>query len=496
MRAKATATAAALSAACFALVALAPAARASSTPLEIYQAGGAGQGVVLTGAVRPSVLDPLIEGGLLVARSTLSSQGGGSGYSLASQVFPGTLIVGFAGCLDYPGIQWVQATYPATGACQSSAENRLYRTQPSNQGASRGHPEFDALANVLFDRTTLDVGHISADAGNDLAKASILTNEFALRQEPSSTPLIEFAQLDVASGGTRTGGRVGHQVRVALQGIRLLDGLIKIESLVSTTKTDSDGATATASARLTLGEATVVAGGAPHSAAIDSDGIRVTDPALSKEQNANLTEELHEDLVRAGLHISTGRVTESAIAQQAEASVGGLLISVAGRLPSVAVPEQAAPAFGAVIDNIKTQCVWQLTPPQAPKVPLCFGPGVLPSGGSTIALTMSLGAADSYSVGSRIPIAGGRTSVLGSHFTADDDTTWASPDSGFAPATDFGPGALPQQPSGPVTLPALFGLAARMPSSALALAGVAFLFFALVSALGPSLRHAGTGRSE
>ncbi|MFA5890483.1 MAG: hypothetical protein WDA27_05980 [Actinomycetota bacterium] len=495
MRAKATATATALSAACFALVALAPAARASAVPLEIYQAGGSGQGLVLTGAVRPSVLDPLVEGGALVARSTLSSQGGGSGYALASQVFPGTLVVGFAGCLDYPAIQWVQATYPATGACPSSAENRLGRTSPSTQGAAQGHPEFDALANQLFDRTSLDVGHISADTGNGRAEASVLTNEFALRQEASGTPLVEFAQLDAHSGGARAGARVGHRVRVALQGIKLLGGLVRIESLVSTSETVSDGVTATAKARLALGDVTIEADGAQHAATIDSDGVRVTDPALSKEQNANLTEDLREDLARAGLRISTGRLNESAAGQQAEASVGGLQISVAGRLPSIAVPEEAAPVFGALIDNVKTQCVWELEPPQAPQVPLCFGSGAVPLGGSTIALTISIGTADSYSVGSRIPLAGGTTSVLGSHFWAKDSPP-AAPGVDFASSLNSYQDTPPAQPTGPVTLPPLFGLAARMPSSALAFAGIAFLILALASALGPSLRHAGPGRSE
>src|ERR1041384_8175068 len=116
--------AAALGAACLLLAPTAFAAHADTPALPIYSATGVAQGLVTTFALRPSILDPLLQAGSNYASAAISSQGDGQAHSLAAQVYPGGIFVGFLGCPS-PLPAWVQASYPTTGACPKDAHSTL-----------------------------------------------------------------------------------------------------------------------------------------------------------------------------------------------------------------------------------------------------------------------------------------------------------------------------------------------------------------------------------
>jgi hypothetical protein len=192
--------------------------------------------------------------------------------------------------------------------------------------------------------------------------------------------------------------------------------------------------------------------------------------------------------------ITAGTPTEIVAGPSAEASVGGLVISLRVPVPAVRIPSQLAPVLSQVLRQIPTKCVYEVAPPQAPHVPLCFGPGVVPGGGNRVALTLAIARASAFATGAtfEIPISGPgsvpqrnaiTTGVLGEQFGQQD----IAADVGESvPAAD--------RPTPAVGAPAPVvpvGLVARLPSSLLAVLGALLLLLAVGLALGPSLRHAG-----
>jgi hypothetical protein len=486
---------AALGAACFALVALAPLARADAPPLTIYQAGGVGQGVIVTFAVKPSLFDPLLQGGTMYTSTSMTSQGGGVGNSLASPVFPGTFLIGGAksqiGCGGLPGSPWVEGNYPAIGNCPNTQETRAYRSAATHFGADRGHPEADAVPNALLDRSSVEVGHSKATATSTLNRSLIQVTGYELRQDPAGAVLMHVDQMQIENAIDRTDRLVTHRARVSAQGISLLGSAITIDSLVSQARTSADGVTPDAKASLTFGDVRVAYDGKSYRATIDNDGVRITDPALEPGQRASLSEEIRDSTARAGLTISAGTPTKIVEGQQAEASEDGLTIAIGGTIPSVPVPSQVAPAFAKVLQNIPTKCLYELGVNQ----PLCMGAGVLPGFGSQFPLRLQIGSTNSLSIGGfysagtptlgcpTCPVANPTpgTDVLGEQIPGGTGGT-----GGPAPAPAPG-GGVPQPAA------ALTGLVSILPSAALAVAGALLLLLAAALALGPSLRHARAG---
>src|SRR2546430_15911238 len=152
MREKGCGAAAALGAVCL-IRAPMTVARAADTPLPIYQATGISQGVLTTMSLKPSIFDPLMEMGTGYTRTNITSEGSGLSHALAAQAYPGSLIVGFAGCggSGIPGIGStltkgrVQPNYPAGRGRPTNAHPTLARlpSGPLTQIASvtgRGPP--------------------------------------------------------------------------------------------------------------------------------------------------------------------------------------------------------------------------------------------------------------------------------------------------------------------------------------------------------------------
>jgi hypothetical protein len=166
---------AALGAACLLLAPFATTARAADTTLPIYQASGVAQGVITTFALVPSIFDPLLEAGTNFTRTQISSQGGGQSGSLAAQVYPGSLVVGFLGCPSpLPGI--AQAQYPPGETCKTEARSTFFSLPPS------GNDQLSALSQVA----SVSVSELAAKAKQGTASADITTQKFAVG---GSTPL-------------------------------------------------------------------------------------------------------------------------------------------------------------------------------------------------------------------------------------------------------------------------------------------------------------------
>jgi hypothetical protein len=455
---------AALGAACLLLAPLATSARAADTPLPIYEASGIGQGIVTSLTLVPSVLTPLIETGTNYTKTSISSQGGGTSNSLAAQAYPGGLIVGAIGCgSPLPG--WVQAQYPAVGKCKNDADATLFSVPPA------GNKQMAALAQV----TSLSTSHLAAGAHNANATSAITTQSFTVGGD---TPVMTVGSLATTSNGISSDKTVENVVTTTAKDINLLGGLIRIQSLVSTSTAASDGTTGTAKGTLTMTGVTVVSGGTMYEASIDNDGLHVNQPGLTREQNLGLTESITEAFTKAGLSITTATPTKIVDGASGESSVGGLIISFNVTVPSVAVPPELAPVLAEIYGQIPTQCL---------PVGVCFGQGVLPSFGSQALLTFNIGSTDAFAVAGVgfQPVSGGFCTTCGV----------ASPPASVLPQQITAP-QFPQQAPAPPSQPQtttgplrLFGLVARLPAAALLWGGVGLLFLAVAYSFGPSLRH-------
>jgi len=490
MRTKWARAAAAAGAACLLAIPLAGGANASSGPaISVYESTGTGHGIGMRFAVTPSIFDPLLDVALLHGTTGISSQGAGQAQAIASLLFPGSLVVGGAGCAGVPGGLWVQGFSPPPPACPSEQEATLNPDQRSSF-----NPDFDPVANEVLDRVTLNQGKVRAATEIGEAETVTYVQDIALATTPNGPPIIHIDSLRITTLATATSERVGHRVAVNANDVSLLDGLITIGSLSSLAETTSDGIAGEADGRLTLKDVSVDDGTTSREAIIDHEGIRITDPDLSREQRLGLQENIKTELLQAGLMITIGSPVEIVEGSRAEATVGGLVLSVTGRVPIVAYPDELAPALADVFEQVPTRCLYDFG---ADALPVCFGAGVLPGPGTTPRASFSIASASAFTVGSPLDFGfGGGEIPTVPTVPFDPGNTGGSP---FQPGGSFDPSPSvpargpetsqippPVQARGP-----LVGLVAKMPSAALLGAGLALMVLALGLALGPSLRHAG-----
>ncbi|MGZ4212228.1 MAG: hypothetical protein ACXVQV_03240 [Actinomycetota bacterium] len=464
--------AAALGVACLLLAPMASAARADST-LPIYQASGIAQGLLTTITLKPSVLDPLIEVGTNYTNTTISSEGGGISHTLAAQAYPGSILVGFIGC-GQDVRAWVQAAYPAGGGCKSSVHETLFST------TSTGNQQMDASLKPLTSVTSSTLGDLRASAGEGTGDASIETHRFLLASDPTA-PILSIGSMTTSTHSTAVGKTLQNIVTSTAKDVSLMGGVVKIASITSTSVASSDGTKGVAKGTLTFVGASVLASGTRHEISIDNTGIHSTESSLTREQNLALGEQITDLLAQAGIQLTAATPTKIVDGASGEASVGGLVISLDGTVPSVPIPQEIAPVLGQVINQIPTQCLSDFKIP----APICFGPGIVPGLGSEAKVTFTIGSTDAFAVGG-----------LGFGFgpgTGGCSTCSTSPKS-VLPTTISAPpvgGSQPQPLSQPALQPRLrlFGLVARLPAIALLWGGATLLVFAVASAFGPSLRH-------
>lgn len=476
VRTKVVALGAALGGALLLLAPLAPTAGAGTNSLDIYAVQGAAQGLVFDFTIEPSIFTPLVHAGIGYAESTATSQGGGSAYALASPVYPSKFAIGALGCAGLPGHQWAQAKYPPAGGCETKDDGAAIRYPD----ISRGEGE------VL----TLESTGNHAAAGEGTASALASAGRTALRGgNPASPPFLQVESLRVEGLSRRTTRLVEQTSRVTATGISLEAGGIKvlIDTVASTAFSRSDGALGTARGTLTISGVSVLAGGTRHEATIERDGIHVRDPLLNRDEQANLDHTISAALDAVGVTITVSHPVEIVDEAAAEATVGGLLITIRGTVPSARIPRELAPVLRQVFEAIPEKCLYELLPPPL-DAPLCFGEGVLPGPGSPMVANVNIAsavasslAAEGFSFDFEVPsdgagAPGGLTGGLGGPVVAGGP---------FTPP----PAPAPPEAAPPSQQPAAYGLVARMPSAALAGTGAAFLVFALGLLLAPSLRR-------
>ena len=473
MRKKVAGAAAALGAVCLILAPM-TVARAADTPLPIYQATGISQGVLTTLTLRPSIFDPLMEMGTSYTRTNITSEGSGLSHALAAQVYPGSLLVGFAGCggSGIPGIGstitkgWVQANYPAGGGCQTNAHTTLV-----------GLP-----SSPLTQIASITGGDLRAKALEGVGGASIETTRFVV-SGGAAAEVLSVGSMTTSSNATALGKSVQNVVTSTLKDISLLGGILKIGTLTSTSAASSDGTTGVAQGTLTFANATMLANGTRHEISIDNKGIHSDDPQLSRDQNLALSEQINDLLAQAGITLAAATPANIIDGASGESSVGGLTIALDATVPSVSVPQEIAPVLAKIVNSIPTQCLSDFGIP----APICFGPGILPGIGSEARVTFTLGSTDAFAVGG-----------LGLSLTTPSGCSTCTPSTGPITAPSIAPigGPIPPQPltSPPAVAGTqqlrLFGLVARLPAVALLWGGLGLLVIALGFAYGPSLRHA------
>ena len=480
MRKTVARAAAALGVACLLLAPAATSARAADTALPIYQATGIAQGILTTFTLKPSIFDPLIEAGLGYTKTAITSEGGGLGHSLAAQVYPGTLFVGFLGCGGKaipapfgPAITsgWVQANYPAGGGCQTSAHGTLLSLPGANSGG-------------LSDVASITSGDMRAKAQEGTGGASIETTRFLLAAGPTQ-PVLSVGSMITNSNSTAIGKTVQNIVTSTAKDVSLLGGIVRIGTITSTSVASSDGTTGNAKGTLTFADISVLANGARHRVTIDNNGIHSNDPGLSRDQNLALGEQINDLLAQAGITITAATPVKIIDGASGESSVGGLVISIDGTVPQVSVPQEVAPVLAKLINNIPTECLSDF----GIDAPVCFGAGILPGLGSEARLTFTIGSTDAFAVGGSSLISapeGGCTGVCGGVVPPVTTPSVLPAFSG-----NNAPQPLVQPPAAPQTRPLrLFGLVARLPAVALLWAGLGLIVLAMGFAYGPSLRHA------
>lgn len=473
MRKTVAGAAAALGAVCLILAPMVSA-RAADATLPIYQASGISQGVLTTLTLKPSIFDPLMEMGAGYSRTTLTSEGGGLAHSLAAQVYPGSLIVGFLGCggSAIPKIGgtvtsgWVQASYPAGAGCKESVHNTLV-----------GLPD-----SQLSQVATISGGDLRATAGQDSASASIGTANFGV-SAGATNQVLSIGSMTTKSAAKAVGKMVQNVVTSTAKDITLLGGIVEIGSLTSTSVASSNGTAGDAKGTLTFTGVSVLANGTRYSATIDNTGIHASDSRLSRDQNLSLSEKIDDLLAHAGIDLIAATPTKIVDGASGESSVGGLTISLDATVPSVPVPTEVATVLGPLVDQIPTQCLSDFKIP----APICFGPGILPGLGSEARVTFTIGSTDAFAVGG-----------FGETFGIGPGCSTCGSGSGPITAPSIAPvGQItqPQPLSSPPTVQGtqqlrLFGLVARLPAVALLWAGLGLIILATGFAYGPSLRHA------
>jgi hypothetical protein len=505
MRLKRIAAAAAASAACFAMLATAP--HASADSLQVYDAGGSGDGVVATFAVKPSIFDPLLQAGALHTETSLNSAAGGSGHSLSAPVFPGSFAVGAIkgaiGCAGLPG-GWIFGTYPPYPTCPETQEFVVADSNTATN-VTFGPSQTRAVFQAVRDHVKFKIVHAYAHADLGEASSYVKSADYAVVQDDATPPIVSAREVSVTNSGAHGDTQLTQTIQVEMKGVEILGGLIKIGSIVSNATVASDGIAGIANGTFTMSDVTVTMNNVAHRAHIDQDGVTIEDK--NQKQKLQLNEVFSETMIQAGITIRAASPLPIVDGAQAEESVAGLQLTFSATPPGVVVPSQLAPVFSQIVDNVPTKCVYELVPPQVDAVahvPLCFNAASLaPGSHNTPTLSISLASVNAFAVASTLASFGGGdfgsggtgslgsdlgsglgggtdADVLGEQFSKGSGSTGTGSGS-------YGLGAGPApQPRAQVPL----GLVARLPSTVPLVAGALFLVLAVALALGPSLRHA------
>ena len=474
--------------ACVLLFVGAVSAPAAGPPIESYQASGEARGFDIAFTFQGSIFDRLLDLGMPLARSAVSSEGGGNSRGVAAQLYPGDLVIGAAG-EQIPGYR--QAVFPKEQAADAPDDSHLSDT-------------FQMPGVIAAGPLSVDTGHIVTTATENDSSGRATTNVLAL------APLIKIGSLDSRSVSRRTLDHVEHDATTVVSGITITlseDLKVSIGKLISNAHTSSDGLSPVAETSLKISDVEVAMAGTTYRATIDETGIRITGLA---EDAAEVPQFVPQDvnqafqvvLDQANVRIATANGTKTVEDVSSDASLSGLLITFTGTVPNVFIPdvvsqllyEQLLPNLPKELQETLTRsvCLEEDVKPLLPEpltenlpgLPLCFSPQVVPGPGSGTVTTFSIGTVRSLSAAVQaVNFSEGATDgAVDGGFVAEPPLGFGLPSVGGAVVSPPVGGAVPGQ------APVLTGLVARLPSWALLASGGAFLILAMILAMGPSLR--------
>ena len=134
--------------------------RLPGTPIEAYQASGEARGFDIAFTFQGSIFERLLDLGMPLARSAVSSEGGGNSRGVAAQLFPGDLVIGAAG-EQIPGYR--QAVFPREQAADVPDDSHVSDT-------------FQMPGLIAAGPLSVDTGHIVTTATENDASGQATTN--------------------------------------------------------------------------------------------------------------------------------------------------------------------------------------------------------------------------------------------------------------------------------------------------------------------------------
>lgn len=261
-----------------------------------YDAVGSGTAMTTFPKV-PALLpfDAPFEATVALATATLSS--GGQGFGRASTFFPGTPIAGIRPLIEIAGAPSTPIPdYPVV------VESREFENSKQNE-----QPGITMSSDVDPDRAV-----VIADAGGFAVPGVMRTAS----SRTVSTSLLEPGLVSGSSTSTVYGIDIG--------------GLVKIDSVSSTSTVTSDATTSTCVGKTTVTGATV--GGQP--ATLDGDGLRVDEQPVAPGVNVNPA---GDALAASGIKVRVLAGAASCAGPNGSQSTPGVLVSIplpeAGSLP-------------------------------------------------------------------------------------------------------------------------------------------------------------------
>jgi hypothetical protein len=472
-RTRLVASAGAVGASLLLLLPLASRATAQEPALAGLSMLGTARALQINFGFQDYVLGNFVDIGIPHAYTELSSLGGGESRAVASQVFPGDLVSGNKAAREnIPGFR--EANYPANGDTKKiDADDDTYTIPPLTQTAGP---------------LTLDTSHLKTHAGESGANALVTTQKFALAG--SDGPLLQMTSMETTSDSNGVGNTVVQEARTTIRDLTLrvsADLSITIGQINSFARSSSNGTDGEASANFVISDVDVNLSGQHLGATIDADGIQLVNPVsqlpLPTQIPQSLSQEVSAILDKFGVSITTSKPVKIVNGPSADASVGGLLITLRGAIPSVYTPDAAKPLV-AEIYNLIPEPLQKTCPP--PVSPLCITPAIVPGPGQGFMTSFAIGLAHAAASAATPFELGGVT---------------VPPGGGFGGPSGFGGGGFSTTPTNPVITPStggpatqngplrLYGLVAKMPAAALLVPALVFLVFAIALAMGPSLRR-------
>jgi hypothetical protein len=443
---------------------------------------GTARGLQINFGFQDFVIEKLVDIGIPHASTELSSEGGGQARAVASQVFPGDLIAGVGG-EQIPGYR--EANYPAGKDTEARDAN-----DDTDTVSALFQQDFPHEAGPI----SFDASRLETFVSETVSRAEVTTHKLALNG--ADGPLLEFAKVLTSTDANGEKGTIVQQSQATISNISLsVPGgvTVKIGQLRSTARSGTDGTEGRAVASMVISDVEVIAGTQHIRASIDQDGIHLEGiEGAPGEIPQSLSRHIGTVLDQAGIDITTSNPVEIVEGAAASSSVGGLLIQIRGRTPSVFTPDAAGAIIDQIQQQIPTRCFRELEPQQIFAnfpVPLCFSSALIPLGGAGMVTSFAIGQVSAAADAAKpfTPAGPGDGGFNPGGFgNGGGIVPPAGP--GFVPPPTFngGGGGPQQQPpsTGPLT-----GRVAKMNPGAILGAGVAFIIFAIALAIGPSLRR-------